>query len=202
MRDSAKDTAEFVGDLSERQTTAQGEMPKEGPFADGAPTEKLEDASEMGEAIRKERDQYHDLWLRKQAEFDNYRKRVIREKEDLRTSVQAEILTDILPVIDAGERGLAVMEAAKPGTELNAYLDGYRLLLKQLRQLLERYQVREVPGEGSEFDPRFHEAVLREETDEHDNRIIEEYRKGYLIGEKLLRPSQVRVSVMTQRSED
>ncbi len=148
------------------------------------------------EAIQRERDEYYDLLLRKQAEFENYRKRVQRESEEARVAAQAEIIAELLTVIDACEKGLDSMRSEKPAETLDSFADGYELLLRQLKALLERYDVREVPGVGAEFDPNIHEAVNREVGRDFDeNEIVEEYRKGYLIGERLLRPSQVKVAV-------
>ncbi len=150
------------------------------------------------EELRRERDEYYDLLLRKQAEFENYRKRVTREKDDLRVSAQAAVLEQVLPVLDSCEKGLEVMSAAQ-GEELTAYREGYDLLLRGLKSLLERFQVEEVPGRGSNFDPHIHEAVQRQVSDAHpDGEILQVYRKGYWMKGRLLRPAQVTVSVKPQ----
>lgn len=156
--------------------------------------DQVDETAAVIEALRRERDEYYDLLLRKQAEFENYRKRVNREREEERTAAQAEVLREMLPVLDAAEKGLEKLrEAAGPDSP---YVEGFELLLRHLRGLLEKYGVREVPGVGADFDPTVHEAVVREVSDRlEENQVVEEYRKGYLIGEKLLRPSQVKVSV-------
>lgn len=168
------------------------------------PVEKVEQNSEEQnldfyletiENLHKERDEYHDLLLRKQAEFENYRKRVTREKEQDRSDARAEVLTALLPVIDAGEKGLdSMLDEEDP--KLESYRHGYVLLLQEVKAVLQRFGVAEIPAEGQPFDPNVHEAVIRDETHEHpDGIILEEYRRGYRIGEKLLRPSQVKVAV-------
>ncbi len=152
--------------------------------------------------IERERNQYYDLLLRKQAEFENFRKRTAREREDTRTMIRAEILGELLPIVDASEKGMEAMKAQNVPESCLAFQDGYELLLRQLQNLLEKFEVTPVPGVGSTFDPNVHEAVLREVTkDFSENEIVEEYRKGYLIGDRLLRPSQVKVAVWPEEAE-
>ena len=136
------------------------------------------------------------LLLRKQAEFENYRKRISKEKTDLRRSVESELLGEILLVLDSCELGLETMRGEESVKSSSSYLEGYELLLKRLHSLLDKYDVREIPAVGSLFDPNFHEAVVREVSeDREENEIVEEYRKGYSIGDRLLRAAQVKVSV-------
>jgi molecular chaperone GrpE len=105
-------------------------------------------------------------------------------------------VVELLPVLDACAKGLEVMSAADPGPALTPYLEGYRLLAEQMKVVLEKFQVTTAPGVGSQFDPRVHEAVLREFTREHEEgTVIEEYRPGYLIRDKLLRAAQVKVAM-------
>ena len=149
------------------------------------------------ESLRKERDEYHDLLLRKQAEFENYKKRILKEKNEVRTEAQGELVKGLLPIVDACEKGLDAMEG-DPALEI--YRQGYELLLKQLRSVLERFDVTEIRGLGAHFDPTIHEAVTRELTAEHEEgTILDEYRKGYKINNRLLRPSQVKVAVQPDK---
>lgn len=150
------------------------------------------------EEMRRERDEFYDLLLRKQAEFENYRKRVAREREETRTAAWGEVLKEILAVVDACEKGVETLKENE-AESTDAYLQGYQLLLKSLKGVLDRFGVEEVPGPGSTFDPTIHEAVIRETDQERrDGEILEEYRKGYTIKGRLLRPSQVKVSVRPQ----
>ncbi len=146
------------------------------------------------ETVRRERDEFLDLLQRKQAEFENYRKRVDREKSELRVSVKSELMEQILDVVDACERGLETLRQSE-GENLGLFVEGYELLLKQLKTILDRYEVSEIPGVGSVFAPNFHEAAIHEISDDHEEgEIMEEYRKGYTIADRLLRPSQVKVA--------
>jgi molecular chaperone GrpE len=153
-------------------------------------------ASEGFDQLKKERDEYYDLLLRKQAEFENYRRRVNREKSEIRAAVKIELLRELLPILDACEKGLASMQTEDADPVSTSFLDGYELLLRELNALLDRNEVTAVPGVGETFDPNFHEAVIREFTKEsEEGEILEEFRKGYQVGDRLLRPSQVKVAV-------
>ncbi len=153
-------------------------------------------------ALTQERDDLWDQLLRKQAEFENYRKRMVREKMEARLSSQEEVLKEILPLVDSCEMGLeSIEEASEEDARLQAYHEGYQLFLKSLETLLTRFGVTPVPGPGKPFDPAHHEAVLREESaDFEDGQIIDELRKGYLCQGRLLRPSQVRVAVKPEET--
>ncbi len=148
------------------------------------------------ELLLREKDKYYDLMLRKQAELENYRKRVFREKEDEVNRARLSLLLDILPVVDACEKGMETLNNETGDAVLDSYTDGYELLLKQLKSFLERNNVSEVAGVGSIFDPNVHEAVLREVSEEYeDGVILEEFRRGYTMNDLLLRAAQVKVAV-------
>ena len=155
--------------------------------------EEIQPETELETALR-ERDEFLDLLQRKQAEFENYKRRVDREKSELRFSVRSELMEQILDVVDACEKGLESLRENE-SEELGSFVEGYELLQKQLKAILDRYEVSETPGVGSPFDPNLHEALIRETTDDHEEgEILEEYRKGYTMGDRLLRPSQVKVA--------
>jgi len=148
------------------------------------------------EILRKEKEEHLDLLLRKQAEFENYRKRVAKEKEQLRLTAQASVLEELLPVLDALEKGLHSLPAAPGDSELEAYREGYELMFKEVQSVLRKFAVIEIPGVGEPFDPNIHEAVVREVTTGYkEGEILDEYRKGYKLKDRLLRPSQVKVAV-------
>ncbi|MBI4456356.1 MAG: nucleotide exchange factor GrpE [Acidobacteria bacterium] len=144
-------------------------------------------------ALQKERDSYYDQLLRKQAEFENYRKRVEREKADARFAAKQEILRELLNVLDACERGLRSMELHEQN--LGSYREGYELLHRQMKTLLAKFGVEEIEAVGQLFDPNLHEAVLYEPSDAHrEGEVIEEIKKGYRLQDRLLRPAQVKVA--------
>jgi molecular chaperone GrpE len=141
--------------------------------------------------LRRERDEYYDRLLRKSAEFDNYRKRVDRERRELSEWAAADILTDLIAIVDDFERALAA--EAPPGAE--AYRAGVELTHRQLLDLLRRRGATAIESIGADFDPHIHQAVVYEETPgAREGEIVGELRKGYRLGERLLRPAMVKVA--------
>lgn len=142
--------------------------------------------------LQRERDEMRDLLLRKSAEFDNYRKRTDRERRTLSDSVAAGVLEELLPLVDDLERALK----ADPGSEgTESYRRGVELILKQLEEVLRKRGVRPIESLGADFDPYYHQAVSHEPAEgRREGEIIEEFRRGYLLGDRLLRPSMVKVA--------
>ena len=171
---------------------AQDADPQQPRTDSDAPTPANLSLQEDPEQILKERDDYRDRLLRSIAEFDNYRKRIERERKELADFVSFEILNDLLPLVDNLERALA----AADGTQTVAdYRIGVELIYKQLADLLRKKGVTAIDAKGADFDPRLHEAVMHEPSDTHrDNEVIEELRRGYRLGERLLRPAMVKVA--------
>jgi molecular chaperone GrpE len=140
---------------------------------------------------RRERDEYYDRLLRKTAEFDNYRKRVERERREMAQAVAGDVLESLLPVVDDFERALQ----AEIGADAAVYRKGVELIYKQLQDLLARRGVTPIETVGRPFDPRFHQAITYEPSPGHaDGEVVEEVRRGYTLGERLLRPAMVKVA--------
>ena len=159
------------------------------------PVEDVEAPDELA-ILKHEKNKYYDLMLRKQAELENYRKRVAREKQESINLTRMSLIKDVLPIVDACEKGLETLRNDDDNSQLGSYEEGYELLLKQLKSFLEKNNVSVVSGIGSVFDPNFHEAVLREVSKDHnDGEILEEYRRGYTMNDLLLRAAQVKVAV-------
>jgi len=164
------------------------------PAAEAASADAPEtEASEL-DILRRERADAQDRLLRLQAEFDNYRKRVERERRELGEHFAAELLTDFLPVLDDVERALTAAQAsAEPA--LDSHRQGLELIQKQFLDLLKRRQVAPIHALGNDFDPNMHQAVGQELSDAHrEGEVIEDLRRGYRVGERLLRPSMVKVA--------
>jgi len=143
------------------------------------------------EELRQERDSYRERLLRTAAEFENYRKRVDRERRELALTAAADVFLGILPIVDDLERAL---DAQAP-PEADPYRKGVEIIHKQMLELLRRHGVTPIDTVGSEFDPHLHEAVVTEQTDEYpDGRVISELQRGYRLGERLLRPAMVKVA--------
>ena len=143
------------------------------------------------ETLRREREELQDRLLRKSAEFDNYRKRVDKERRELSEWAAANVLTDVLAVLDDFERALSV--EAPP--EAEPYRAGVELIHRQLGELLRKRGVTQIDTLGEDFDPHQHQAVAYEETPgAREGEIVGEMRKGYRLGDRLLRPALVRVA--------
>ena len=142
--------------------------------------------------LEKQRDEYYDRLLRKTAEFDNYRKRTERERIQLSEAAAADLLEELLPLVDDMERALK----ADPGTEATeAIRRGVELIHKQLLETLRKRGVRPVEALGADFDPHFHMAVSHEPADgRREGEVVEEFRRGYMLGDRLLRPAMVKVA--------
>ena len=173
---------------------------KEQPAEQAAP-QHVTDVGVTGEAeesraaeleqLRRERDENYDRLLRKTAEFENYRKRVEKERREAAQYAAGDLLEELLPIIDNFERALQADAAADP----DAYRKGVELINKQLLDLLTRRGVVPIEVVGKDFDPRFHQAITHEESPGHrDGEVIEEVRRGYMHGERLLRPAMVKVA--------
>ena len=160
---------------------------------EGATTAATDPAPVLAEEIdelRKERDGLHDRLLRQAAEFDNYRKRVERERRDTAQYAATEFLQDLLPVVDDFERAL---QTDAPGSE--SYRQGLEIIHRGLMDMLRKRGVTPIDAVGTDFDPQLHQAVSYEEDSERrDGEVTEEFRRGYRLGDKLLRPAMVKVA--------
>jgi molecular chaperone GrpE len=166
--------------LKEDEQQDQQEQPDQQP-ADGQP--------DALDALRREKDALQDRLLRTAAEFDNYRKRVDKERRELAEFISAEVVGEFLPIIDNLERALAA------ASETDPLRKGVELILKQLQDLLRKRGVKPIEALGADFDPNFHQAVIHEASSTHrEGEVMEELQRGYLIGERLLRPAMVKVA--------
>lgn len=162
-----------------------------GPAGEAQSQGVTELSEEIFEEALRERDAYLDSLKRLQAEFENYRKRVQRESEQLRARTSAEVMEDILPVLDNFERAL------KAAMEHDEKLlgDGVELVYSQLRGALEKRGLCEIEAEGQPFDPTHHEAVLCRPSEEHvEGTVLEVLEKGYRVEDRIVRPAKVIVS--------
>jgi molecular chaperone GrpE len=158
----------------------------EAPQQSGATT----DAEAELETLRAERAGYLDRLARLQAEFDNYRKRNLKEQQDFRDYALVEALKSLLPILDSLDRALKT-----GGVSVQDFRSGIELIDKQFHDALAKLGVEPVSAEGEVFDPNLHQAVQKVDTDEvEDNHVIDELQRGYRIKDRLLRPAMVRVA--------
>ena len=142
--------------------------------------------------LKQQRDEYYDRLVRKTAEFDNYRKRTDRERIQLSEAAAADLLQELLPLVDDMERALKA-DAGSEGTE--AIRRGVELIHKQLVETLRKRGVTPIDALGADFDPHFHMAVSYEPAEgRREGEVVEEFRRGYMLGDRLLRPAMVKVA--------
>jgi molecular chaperone GrpE len=141
--------------------------------------------------LRRERDTLQDRLLRTAADFDNYRKRVERDRRDVSDLAVVDAMRDILPIIDNLERALQA-PATSDGDGLRK---GVELIHKQMLDLLRKRGVKPLETQGSDFDPNLHQAVVHEPSEVHrEGEVMEELQRGYVLGDRLLRPAMVKVA--------
>jgi molecular chaperone GrpE len=144
------------------------------------------------EKLRAEKDQLYDRLLRKQAELENLRKRVQREKEEFRQYAAEDLIRALLPTLDSFERALKHREANDP----EAIYQGLEMIYRELQGVLNRAGLVAIETTGKLFDPRLHQAVETVEAKGHrDQEIVEELQRGYKLHQRLLRPAVVKVAV-------
>jgi molecular chaperone GrpE len=145
--------------------------PVEPPPAETGPSDPPDPIVEL----RRERDDYQDRWMRKAAEFDNYRRRIERERREQTDEAVVRLLQELLLIVDDFDRALT----AEAGESESAYRKG----------------VEPIEALGADFDPNLHQAVVQEDSADHrDGEVIGEMRKGYMINDRLLRPAMVKVA--------
>ena len=148
------------------------------------PTDQLTD-------LQRERDDFHDRWMRKAAEFDNYRRRIERERREQADQSVIDLLQELLLVVDDFDLALTT----DAGESAGAYRKGVELIHAKLHDLLRKKGVKPIEAVGADFDPNLHQAVIHEVSPEHrEGEVISEMRKGYTIGDRLLRPAMVKVA--------
>ena len=142
--------------------------------------------------LKRQRDEFYERLLRKTAEFDNYRKRTDRERIQLSEAAAADLIKELLPLVDDMERAL---KADLGGPETEAIRRGVELIHKQLLETLRKRGVTAIEAVGADFDPHFHQAVSHEAAEgRREGEVVEEFRRGYMLGDRLLRPAMVKVA--------
>ncbi|HWR12942.1 MAG TPA: nucleotide exchange factor GrpE [Rectinemataceae bacterium] len=156
-------------------------------------------AAELGSAqaqiasLRSEVDELNEKYLRKLADEVNFRKRMVREKEEAQKYAVASLLGDLIPILDDFDRGIASVESTKNYEQL---CEGVVLIRKQLSQMLEnKYALMRFESKGAPFDPNRHEALFAEPADVEDPMVADEYLPGYSLHDRILRTAKVRVRI-------
>jgi molecular chaperone GrpE len=202
---------EDIADDGIEVTKAETPSEEEGKSAEGSDgssvkdssTEEVERLQQMEQQLQEQQEmleeksalvaEYEDLLKRKQADFENYRKRVQKESQDVKKYANAEIVLDVLSMMDDFERAIESTESSK---DFDALHEGILLVEKQIRNTLEsKYNVKAIDAVGKPFDPTVHDAIMMEESDTHDeDTVVEDFQKGYVMHDRVIRPAKVKVA--------
>ena len=157
--------------------------------------------------VKNELTEQKDKFVRLQAETDNFRKRLSREKEEFSQYANERLFKELLPIFDNFERALE-----DPSSDIKSFKEGLEMILKQFSSFLEKEKVEPIEAIGKKFNPMIHEVLTSEESSEHEeNTIISQFVKGYMIDNRVIRPSQVVISkkpsveleeVLTEESDE
>ncbi|WP_430686298.1 nucleotide exchange factor GrpE [Leptolyngbya sp. AN02str] len=209
MQDHVSDVSEsFASESGGTESVASGESTVVSPEGvEGAAGAAGSDEGQMAiaelkkqlESLQMQLDDRNSQFMRMAADFDNFRKRTQKEKEDLELHVKCATVVELLPVVDNFERARSQLKPQ--GEEALAMHKSYQGVYKDLVDRLKRIGVAQMRCEGKEFDPNLHEAVMRETTAEHpEGTVIEELVRGYMLGERVLRHAMVKVASAPEES--
>ena len=160
-------------------------------------TREAEELKKKLEEKEKEAKENYDRFLRMAADLENYKKRAAKEKEDYVKFSNEDLIKAILPFIDNLERAVNHAEKVK---DTGVMIEGVRLTIQQILQALNKFGLSSYESVGKPFDPAMHEAMLVVETDQHEpNQVLEEFQKGYLLHNRLLRPASVSVTKLPEK---
>lgn len=157
----------------------------------GSDESEMEILKKEVEQLKQEKEESYQKVLRIQAEFDNYKKRMIRERETANKYKAQDIVNELLPAIDNFERALQVDVSEVQ----ESFVEGISMVYRMLKDVLKAQNVEEIETVGEEFDPNLHHAVMQIEDDEvESNKIVEEMQKGYMLNDRVIRPAMVKVN--------
>ena len=162
--------------------------------------EKIRDLEKQVETSDREAEEYLDHLKRLKAEFENYKKRMVKERQQIVTWAIEDLIKEFLPVLDDLERAI---DSASISQDFSSLIQGIKMVYDHFKQLLKKKGLEEISAQGEEFDPNLHEAIMRIESDEHpDNVVVEEMRKGYKFKDRVLRPAMVKVNKRKKPASD
>lgn len=193
-------SAKKVDIKDEAGSTTEDTGPAEGS---DALKDELETVKNELETVRQEAADTYDRLLRMTADFDNYKKRSQRDKEEQKKFANESLIKDLLPVVDNLERALIAAEEQQSAVASGNgnMVEGVEMTLKEILKILKSYNVTPVEAQAKPFDPTYHEAVMQEESDQYpENTVINELQKGYMLHDRLIRPAMVVVSKGSQNN--
>lgn len=186
MADKKKKETTEEQTLNEENINAE-EKAQEATQETEQPEEKTDAANGENEKLKADYAAMYDKYVRLVAEFDNFKKRTVKEKAEIYTAAKIDVIEKLLPVIDNLER-------AELYSEPDKVIEGLQLIIKQFNEYLEKLDIHEIPAKDAEFNPELHNAVMHEDSEDGpQNTVVEVFQKGYTIGEKVLRHAMVKV---------
>ncbi len=175
--------------MDKEKKTADEQQENEVKEAVSEETSELETVKAELESLQKEKDELYDRYLRTLAEYDNFRKRSQREKDGVYNDAVADTVTKLLPILDSFDR------AANYECPSAEYKKGIDLIGNSIKEAFDQLGIKEIPALGEQFDPKYHNAVMHNENPAYgENVITDVYRKGYMLGDKVIRYSMVIVA--------
>ncbi|ANF97755.1 nucleotide exchange factor GrpE [Paenibacillus bovis] len=182
---------EMMNDIQAEDNNVAAETVETTDSAAESTAEQVVSRAEL-ERVQAHADDQTQRLLRAQADFDNFRRRTQKEKEELAKYASAQLITELIPVIDNFERAMAT----KPeNPELESFSKGVDMIFRQLSDVLKNTGLTPMEAVGQPFNPEFHQAVMQVESDEYEEGIVvEELQKGYVLKDKVIRPAMVKVS--------
>ncbi|MDZ4765559.1 MAG: nucleotide exchange factor GrpE [Chloroflexota bacterium] len=193
MSDSKPHPSEAVETVPEHGSdgTTPSPAPPDNPDLEGQTTPQMVSIEQL-DAAQAQAKQYMDGWQRERAEFANFKRRTERERTETYQNASADVIKLLLPIIDDFERAMANLPADLVS---NPWVSGVGMVGRKFERLLENFNVKAVDPLGDIFDPSLHEAISMEDsTSVESGRVIETLQRGYLVGERVLRPAMVRIA--------
>ncbi|MDO3409147.1 nucleotide exchange factor GrpE [Saccharibacillus sp. CPCC 101409] len=183
---------EINEDLQDAQMNEEAAAQTADAETEAPPRESAEQLQERVAALTAQADDYMQRLARSQADFDNFRKRTIREKEELGKYASSKLISELLPVIDNFGRAL---DTRPEGEASESFAKGVQMIYRQFESVLQAEGLTVMDTIGQPFNPEFHQAIMQVESDEHEEGVVvEEVQRGYLLKDKVLRPAMVKVS--------
>lgn len=168
---------------------SEEEAPEEAAAADAAMQEEIEALKGQVDGLNKDLQEKKDRLLRLQADFDNFRRRSAKEREEISAVVTQNFCKDMLPLLDNFERAMAAETK-----DVEAFQKGVEMIFTQFQEILKKNGLEHIEAIGQKFDPNFHQAVMRvEDPEKEDDTVAQELQKGYMVKGRVIRPSMVQV---------
>ncbi|WP_318606432.1 nucleotide exchange factor GrpE [Mitsuokella jalaludinii] len=168
---------------------SEEEAPEEAATADAAMQEEIEALKDQVDGLNKDLQEKKDRLLRLQADFDNFRRRSAKEREEISSVVTQNFCKDMLPLLDNFERAMAAETK-----DVEAFQKGVEMIFTQFQEILKKNGLEHIEAVGQKFDPNFHQAVMRvEDPEKEDDTVAQELQKGYMVKGRVIRPSMVQV---------